>query len=304
MSGYAAFAATHEERLVRSLVAETGLPRASAQAVAREVLAVAWERGVTFPDGAAYGWLRVAARHCAADPASAWAAAADTALVQAPDAVAALAALPADDRALLRLRYVEGLLPAAIAERLGTTAADVLDRLDRARTGAARGFARRPRVMAVLRPVAAVALGASAAATLLLSGARTGVPLPPYAAGQPAYGTAPLVTEPVDAAPHVAPPAPVVVIDSSRSSNGADLRVPGGDDDGDLHQPRKCALPKTCLPKNRVRPDEIHVPLPTEVGEVYGNDEVVVENTAPVAVCDNVPSPPAGVAKCVPGTRG
>jgi DNA-directed RNA polymerase specialized sigma24 family protein len=304
MPGYAAFAATHAERLVRSLVAETGLPRAAAQEIADDVLARAWERGVTFPDGAAYGWLRVAARHRAADPTSAWAEAADTALVQATEAVSALAALPAGDRALLRLRYVEGLLPTAIAERLGTTAADVLDRLDRAHTGAARGLTPRPRVSAILRPVAAVALGGATAMSFLLTGAHTGAPLPPSAAARPAYGSTPLDNDPVDAVSHdgtTRGQAAAVADDLLPAIDVSDL---GGLTDDEPGGARRCALRAGCVTPPKVAPNQIHVPLPGTVGQVYGHPDYVVPDAVPASMfCDTVPAPPAGVAKCVPGTN-
>jgi DNA-directed RNA polymerase specialized sigma24 family protein len=301
MSGYASFEATHEERLVRSLVAETRLPRARATLVAREVLACAWERGVTFPDGAAYGWLRVAARHRAADPSSAWADAADAAVAQAHEAAEAIATLAPSERELLRLRYVDGLLPAAIADRLGTTVADVRARLDAARSGTARRLAARHGLVPYVRPFAVAALAAAAAATLFSPAARTSPLRPPVVAGGPSYVLPRAGSEPLDASSHA--PLPVQAVGGDRMNAAYDattVAVPYAPP-----PPRHpCRLSRTCLPGDDVGPDTLVVPLPKQVGDKTGKPEVTVPLTdVPVRVCEKMPdAPPGGVVRCERGS--
>jgi DNA-directed RNA polymerase specialized sigma24 family protein len=295
MSGYASFTATHEERLVRSLVAETGLPHARAKAVAAAVLAGAWERGVTFPDGAAYGWLRVAARHFAADPTSAWGDAADAAVAQAHSAAVALAALPPSQRELLRLRYVDGLLPAAIAERLGTSVADVRSRLDSARTGATRRIAR-PTVTPYLRTLAAAALAAAAAATLIPTSGQSTPLAPPAAAGLPSYALPHAGLDPVDAVRHLDPATHAMGAVRADASYD-EVVVP----DEAVPAALPCRLPKTCLGEEKMPgKNAIVVNVPDQVGDVTGENEVVVKQDSriPMDLCDTMPSPPAGVARC------
>jgi DNA-directed RNA polymerase specialized sigma24 family protein len=187
---FASFAATHEDRLVRSVMSEIGLSHAEAAAVAREVLPAAFQR--TFATcGAAYGWLRVAARHRAAG-SDRWAAAADAALGHADSALVVLAGLSHEDRELLRLRYVDGLLPAALAERTGRTLAEVQDGLDRA-SAAARAVTCEPeadlaqRIPAPRMPARGslprFAAAAALAALALLSAGVT--PSSPPLAGEP-----------------------------------------------------------------------------------------------------------------------
>lgn len=294
MSGYAAFAAMHRERLVRSLVAETGLPRARAQAVAAEVLAAAWERGVTFPDGAAYGWLRVAARHRAADPAagpaSDWAAAADAAVAHAHDAVAALADLPPAERELLRLRYVEGLLPAAIADRLGTTVAEVRQRLDRAMTGATRRLTRRRTVAPYVRPSLAALLVAAAAVSLVGTTSHQGSRRPPTAAGVPSYGGAPLALDPVDAASSSVHPVTVAAVPPHVSEP---VSVSPDDADDSSSAGHGCGL--TCgVPDS----DQVVIVVPAQLTAVLGDE---IARPVPTGFCHTFPMPAPTVAQCVSG---
>jgi DNA-directed RNA polymerase specialized sigma24 family protein len=298
-AAYAPFVALHEARLVHSLVSESGLSPAAAASVAADVLPVAYERSFA-SDGAAYGWLRVAARHFLAGTA-AWADAADAALSSADLAAGALACLPAQDRELLRLRYVEGVLPADLAARLGVSEADVLARLDSARDATAGS---EPAVADVSLPRAAAALACAAAAAFLFVGAGLpglgspagAVPGRPVALDPPRLGTS--VAEPVPAVdrgdlPVRTPAVPAVVAQRRAVRDPAAPRTPD----------RDAGCP-TCGSKKL--PDELRVRIPAEVAEALGVPDSEVSVTfeaAPddVAVCDTVPAIPVGVASCVPG---
>ena len=298
-AAYAPFVALHEARLVRSLVSESGLSPAAAASVAAGVLPVAYERSFA-SDGAAYGWLRVAARHLVAGTA-AWADAADAALSAADLAAGALACLPAQDRELLRLRYVEGVRPAVLAARLGVTEDDVLARLDSARDAAS---AAEPAVADVSMPRAAAALVCAAAAAFLFVGAG----LPGIGGPAGAVSGRPVALDPPRAGTSVADPVPAVdrgdipvrgrgvtpAVAPRRTDRDAPGRRTPGRDGG-------CT---TCGTKKL--PDELRVRIPSEVAEVLGEPDGEVSVTFEampenVAVCDTVPAIPVGVASCVPG---
>ncbi|HWL37726.1 MAG TPA: hypothetical protein VNQ77_16180 [Frankiaceae bacterium] len=296
---YAPFVALHEARLVRSLVSESGLSPAAAASVAADVLPLAYERSFA-SDGAAYGWLRVAARHLVAGTA-AWAEAADAALSSADLAAGALACLPAQDRELLRLRYVEGVLPAALAARLGVSEDDVLARLDSAR-GAAAGS--EPAAADVSMPRAAAALACAAAAAFLFvggglpgTGSPTGaMPGRPVALDPPRLGTS--VAEPVPAVDPADRPVRTSVVEPVVSPRRTVRDTPG------TRKPNPDGECTTCNTKKL--PDELRVRVPSEVAEVIGDRDGEVSVTfeaAPedVAICDTVPAIPVGVASCVPG---
>ena len=283
---------------MRSLASESGLSRATASAVAAEVLPVAYARTFASP-GAAYGWLRVAARHRACDSAG-WAEAADAALVHGRIAAAAVAGLPAADRELLRLRYAEGLPAEEVAARTGSDTAAVQARLDAAvATATAVPSPRKaPADVTLPRVLAAAALALGAAML------RPGLPAPVAddtwagsrapafsvpAAGRDAVDSVPLpgdgpatVTPGIPAGDVVAPAPPAP-------------RAPGADDTDD-DGTGSCA-------KGCVRIDRIHVDVPEQLEPVTG-DEITVEQTFAsevVAVCDTFPAVPAGVLQCERG---
>jgi DNA-directed RNA polymerase specialized sigma24 family protein len=288
-AGYASFAAAHETRLACSLVAETGLPRERAAAVAAEVLPAAFERSFA-SDGAAYGWLRVAARHLAAGSPT-WADAADTALGRAEFAAAAFAGLPSRDRELLRLRYVEGLLPDAVAARLGLTVADVVAGIERARALAARSLPRRTHAVSVPRAVAAAALGVAAAAFLVAG--------PPHAVLPPAAArTLPSFAD--IEVPVASSREPVPAADRTRALATRGTAVPG---DVTPRPPVDADPPDTpcdtCGGRNLV--DTLAVAVPDPVQPVLGEDELEVEQAAGrehVKFCDTIPANSPGV-RCI-----
>ena len=303
---FASFAATHEDRLVRSVMSEIGLSHAEAAAVAREVLPAAFQR--TFATcGAAYGWLRVAARHRAAG-SDRWAAAADAALGHADSALVVLAGLSHEDRELLRLRYVDGLLPAALAERTGRTLAEVQDGLDRA-SAAARAVTCEPeadlaqRIPAPRMPARGslprFAAAAALAALALLSAGVT--PSSPPLAGEPfrpAFDPmTPVTTTAADAPEAVtARPAYRTVAGPAATSLGSPVRtVPI--DDPDTGQITPC---RGCPGSGSNFADELHVGVPKEVGDATGQREVVVKDVAGEVVhfCDAFAPVPGAVARC------
>ena len=297
-AGFAAFVAAHEDRLVRSLVSETTLPASAAAEVVDEVLPVAYERRFA-TDGAAYGWLRVAARHHAAG-SPAWSDAADAALVQAHLAAAALSRLPAADRDLLRLRFVDGLLPAAVAERLGVSVPEVLARLDRASAAAARALPAHDRQTSPI-PLPRVAAAVILVVAAVFVGGRGGSPLVPPVAAAPV----PTYTDavPTGSTPDVEVPArsgPVAVAIRARAHAGdASVVVPVGEPERiDQDGSPGC---RRCPPRRLA--DELHVKLPTEVGDRVGRRELVVPQAAGnehVALCATVPAMPEGPASCRP----
>ncbi len=305
-TAYAPFIATHEDRLVCSLVSESGLSPAAARAVAADVLPAAHARSFA-SDGAAYGWLRVAARHRAAGSPG-WADAADAAVAAAlGGSAAALAGLSAADRELLRLRYVEGLLPAALAARLGVAEAEVRARLDRARGTATRSLTK-PRTLAVPLPRAAAALAAAAAAAFVSFGGGVSPGSPPalarrapapYADAALPQPVVPVASgeEPAAANGRVTVRPPGAVDVPGRTPVVAPPRRPGDDGDGSGGGCRSGCRPPTVLT------DELHIHVPSEIADVVGQKEVVVEQQVAqdvVSVCETVPAIPAGVASCVP----
>jgi RNA polymerase sigma factor (sigma-70 family) len=319
----AEYAALHESRLVDSLVAETGLPHADAAAIAWDVVRRAHERGTPAASAAAtYAWLRVAARHRALDelrarqggPAGSWddaAAAADQALATAlgtTRAATPLDGLSADEREVLRLRYVEGLLPAAIAERLGTTTDAVDARLDRARSGAAHAL-RRARIAArrrfALTRVGAPAAGIALAIAGILALDFSGVTAPTHQpravqAVEPPTVLALTGDDPAAVAPHgtaAAPYSPAIATDGVAVPTDVvgptDSGTPDGGDDGH-------ACNGICT--NKKIADSVHVPLPQQARDATGRDDLEVDMVVPV--CSSLPArPPGEVARCVPGSH-
>lgn len=210
----------------------------------------------------------------------------------------AYGALPPAQRRVLVARYVDGLTPAAIAARLGVTEAEVTDLIASARNDLL-AVPRSPFV----RPVALVAVGAALALTAVTRAPAPGGASPGVAAPLPGgvthvVGGEPLIhvdgtgtTAPrADAAPNVTRRAVVVSVPRQRVPEVRSPRVPSTG--------CKTAL---CLPSTPKSGDSVHVVLPEQVGAAVGQQELVVE-VEDVAMCDNVPSPPAGTARCVPGS--
>jgi DNA-directed RNA polymerase specialized sigma24 family protein len=324
----AEYAALHESRLVDSLVAETGLPHADAAAIAWDVVRRAHERGT--PAGtstaatstaATYAWLRVAARHRALDelrarqggPTGSWddaAAAADQALANAlgKARVAALDGLSADEREVLRLRYVDGLLPAAIAERLGTTTDAVDARLDRARSGAARTL-RRARTAARRRfaltrvgaPAAGIAIAVAGILALDFSGVTTPGQQPrAVRAAEPPTTISLTGDDPAATAPHGTAAAPYGHATTTDGvTDPADVALPTDPNapDGGADKP-----PCNGICTNKKIADSVHVPLPQQARDATGRDDLEVDMVVPV--CSAIPArPPGEVARCVPGSH-
>ena len=306
---FGSFAATHEDRLVRSLMSETGLPHAAAARVAADVLPVAYERRFA-TCGAAYGWLRVAARHHAAGSPT-WSDAADTALGCADSALSVLAALPAADRELLRLRYVDGLRPETLAARLGVGVDDVVARLDRAQAAAASALpAPRPpadpkaeparRVPAVSVPRLAAAVAAVAAALVATGGhAPPAVPpvasdtLPAFNLPGPGTGTG---GDPAGPVPASERRGQLVVVPASAGRPGTTLTPPGG------HPQRPPSGTRCRHSCGNVRlNDELHVRVPKDVSERLGQEEVVIKQdvgSEHVHICDVLDPLPREHADC------
>jgi hypothetical protein len=265
VSGVAGFAVPHARRLVHDVTGELGLPADAAAAVARDVLAAAGAR--TFPSAAAaYAWCRVAARHRAAAP-DAWAEAADAAVT--PDrldaAQRALAALPPEQREMLRGRY------APARRRLGDL-----------------------RVAAL-----AVAAGTAAAAVVVATGTPTRTPS--LATPRPAAAP-PLGAEPVDAVrPHApavpaAPPAAPATVRAATAgaprATLADRPVPPADGGGGPSRPG-CRDVVACGGK-LPRGNDLVVTIPdnpAHLGDLTVDQDVVD--------CASLPEPPVGV-ECVP----
>ena len=311
---YASFAATHEDRLVCSVMSECGLSRAAASRVAAAVLPAAAER--TFATcGAAYGWLRVAARHHAAGSEH-WAEAADAALGHADSALVALAGLSATDRELLRLRYVDGLLPDALAERTGLSVAEVLAGLDRARaatravtSATAAPAVPEPRapeqgVSALVSAPRAAAVAVLAAAALLTgSGGRTTPPV----AGSPHLPVIDSVAPRTFDAPDAAGPAVAIgrrgVAPVPATAAGVPdvvVRDLGNVPDEPGPGPGTCRT-RQCTGGGNGFVDELHVAVPKQVGDATGTRELVVKEFAGdyVHLCDVLTPVPAGAARCV-----
>ncbi|HVF03897.1 MAG TPA: hypothetical protein VNA20_03575 [Frankiaceae bacterium] len=303
---FASFAATHEDRLVRSVMSESGLSPDAAAAVAADVLPAAYERSFA-SCGAAYGWLRVAARHRAAG-STGWADAADTALCRADAARAVLAGLPAVDRELIRLRFVDGVLPDALAERFGLDLDDVLARLDRG-CAAARAVGEATDATPVPLPRRAEPSGfsaprAAAAAALVAAAVLGGVQSPPAhppLANAPFPSTLALPRSVAAAADEVvaATPAGRAAAVAAAATRTTSARVV------DLGAPPADTEPPTCLRNcggsGGGFVDELHVTVPKQVADATGQREVVVEEAAGdlAHLCDVLAPVPAGTARCV-----
>lgn len=295
-AAYTAFRAAHEERLVRSLVSESGLTRTAAAAVVADVLPAAYGRRFA-SSGAAYGWLRVAARHRASG-SDAWADSADAALVQARLAATALAGLPAADRDLLRLRYVEGVPAEALATRLGVPVATVLATLDRAVSAAAGSIpAPRRQHLDVPLPRVAAALALAAAAVFLKGGAPAPVADENWAwSPSPSYSVPVAGADPVDLVPEVAPVAldrpSVVAQRTPRAVTPVRPDPPVKPGDGCIGS---CGNTGSLT-------NSLKVAVPAGLHDVVGDDELEVDQPVGneyVALCDAFPSVPAGTMKCV-----
>lgn len=206
----------------------------------------------------------------------------------------AYGALPPEQRRVLVLRYVDGVEPAAIAARLGTTEPEVRDLI-----AAARGDLLRTTRPEVARPLALTAVLAALALT-----AVTRVATPPdatqYAKAPSAQGVTPVVGGeafvPVDRG--VAGPAAGDV----RGLGLVDGSVPDQLDPGarDPRPPvRTCAA--VCAPRTPKSGDTVRILLPQPVSETIGTQELVFEQEH-VPVCESVPTAPAGAARCVPGS--
>lgn len=290
-AAFAAFVATHEERLVRSLVSEAGLSRAAAAAVAADVLPVAFGRDLA-TSGAAYGWLRVAARHRAAGSAD-WAGAADAALVQALPAAAALAALPAEDRELLRLRFAEGVPAEEIAARIGAPVAEVTSRLDAAVAATALALPRRRLPVSIPRLAAAAAVVAAAVVIAGAPDSGNGARRPLADGPSPAWRVAaPAEVLPPEAAtPGTLPVRTVVPLPGPAAVVVAG--VPGDDD--------PASPPSTpCRTCGKNGPAAgLHVYLPADGGQDVYLGAPPKELDDRVAVCEAFPSFDT-VVSCVP----
>lgn len=303
------------DQLAASLVAETGLSPDAADAIAAEVRGHARERGFTCA-AEAYAWLRVAARRRALDtlldgaggPAGTWAdaaEAADQALVRIRDAAAgALDALPADEREVLRLRYVEGLLPDAIATRLGTTADTVHDRLAAARADAARAL-RPDRSRALRDAVRPLGAAVAAAAALLTFVGTPQAPSPTVPRGRAA--DAPAFALPVPGQRDAA--EPVAAVERGTTAFSASAFVPAHVDDvrpdtgGGSSHTSACGTLKHATCGGAVEtPEEIHVVIPGAARGPGGDRDVVIkQDKLPFSVCSKVPAaPPPDVASCQP----
>jgi RNA polymerase sigma-70 factor (ECF subfamily) len=330
-----AFVALHEQRLVGSLTSDTGLSAADARALAADLLARAYDRGVTFESAAeTYAWLRVCARRLAldllrvrrggaalADPWADAAEAADLALMgtRLGAAQRVLAALPDAQREVLRLRYVDGLRPPAIAERLSLPVSTVEALLVAGRgaatralhrgglLGAARcvGRSRRTQVQAAAGPAALVALAAVSAVFSIAT-------LPGSVHGPSARGTR-------SVPPAVALPGagvPVTVVADLGDPRDLPARVavadtlPGQDrpvlvdQDPYVDGPSRCvrACIKTPGKPPTLGPEKLHVKLPGPLADDH--DDVELDSQyGDVDICTTVPAAmPGDVASCVPSS--
>lgn len=205
----------------------------------------------------------------------------------------AYGALPATQRRVLVLRYVEGLDPDAVATTLAITEHEVVDLLAAARTELLR-----PTRPHVARPVGLAAAGVALVLTTLTN-APTGVHVPAQAVPLPGAVT------------HVVGGDALVSWQDEAAAPGTDVgtRVVRGVANVPavtVPDPRTPTQPRTtcrslCLPKSPKSGDSLRVALPGPVGDTVGTQELALEQEH-VPMCENVPAAPAGVARCVPGS--
>ena len=201
--------------------------------------------------------------------------------------------LPATHRRVLVLRYVDGLAPDAVADRLAVTENEVVDLLATARTELLR-----PTRPHVARPAGLTAVGVALVLTTLTH-APSGVRVPAQATPLPGAVT--------------------YVVGGDALLPAADAMDAAGTDIGTglvrgvwdvpavtVPDPRTPGRPtvtcrSVCLPKSPKSGDSLRVALPGPVGDTVGTQELSVEQEE-VPMCENVPAAPAGVARCVPGS--
>jgi hypothetical protein len=204
----------------------------------------------------------------------------------------AYGALPPAQRRALVLRYVDGLEPAAVADRLAVTEAEVDGLLA---AGRAALVHRRP---AVARPLGVAATLAALAITALPSAPHGATA--PLAAAPPREGITYVDGDgplPVPAAREAADAAAA----AHRAVRAATVSGVTLTDDLTPRRPGGSACRSLCLPKTPKTGDTIRVALPTAVSETVGRRELTFEQEY-VPLCEAVPSAPVDAASCVPGS--